>query len=200
LTSPASGAFEYDGSTAFFTPVAGSGRGSLAAPYVYVQGSTGNTSTPSTSAVPMFPGMANGLQVQANTMYEFEIVASWNTSNATNKNITFNVNGGSSATSSTLSSHLAYAANATGVANATALSDIYLTAGSLTLSNSTNSNYMFVWKGVARIATSGYFQPQMTFSTAPGTYTMSPGSYIKITPVLGSVSGGTSAQSVGAWS
>ena len=199
LTSPASGAFEYDGSTAFFTPVAGSGRGSLAAPYYYVQGSSGNTGTNVTTAQPMFPGMTNGLAVQANTVYDVEIRGSFTLGNATSKNITFNLNGGT-ATAYSLASHLSYAANATGVANVTALSDIYLAAGTLTLSNSVNSSYMYLWKGQIRVNAAGYFLPTMTFSVAPTSYTSSAGSYVKVTPVVGGVSNATSAQAIGAWS
>ena len=197
LTSAASGSIEYDGSAAYFTPVTSSGRGSIAAPYVYVAGSSSNTSTPGTAVTPMFPGMTNGLQVQANTLYDMEIVASWNITVSTTKSATYTLGG--TATYRSLSTHLLYNLG-TGTGNTSAMSGINLSTGTLPLSITTNTSSVFVWKGQVRVNAAGYFLPTMTFSVAPGTYTLTAGSYIKMTPVFGGVTDATSAQAVGAWS
>ena len=195
--TPSSGALEYDGSVAYFTPVTSSGRGSIAAPYVYVAGSSGNTSTPGTAVTPMFPGMTNGLQVQANTLYDMEIVASWGITVSTTKTATYTLGG--TATYRSLSTHFLYNLGA-GTGNTSAMSGINLSTGTLPLSITTNTSSVFVWKGQVRVNAAGYFLPTMSLSVAPGTYTLSAGSYIKMTPVFGGVTDASSAQSVGAWS
>jgi hypothetical protein len=194
--TPASGAVEFDGTTAYFTPVAGSGRGILPSSYYYIQGSSGNTGANNQSAQPIFPGMTNGLAVQANTVYDVEIVAGLTSGNTTSKSWGIALAG--TATSYGNNAEVLYGLHTGAVTSGTSLSAAWVTSGAFTVTG-THQSASISWKGSIRVNAAGYVLPTITFGTAPTSYTLQPGSYIKLTPVVSS-SNATSSQAVGAWS
>ena len=193
LTTPAAGAFEYDG-TVFYATLKASQRGQLQSQFLRVQVLV-NTLSDTTSAQQVFstPGYVS---LAASTTYEFEAVyyitrAAGTTSHTTST--LFNV--------SSALLNIAYTADvttSTGVA-LTAVSRIYGTAATALVvtgaSSSATENLVITLKGIMRTSAATDVTPQFQYSAAPGgAPTVLTNSYIKLIPL-----GTSSVISVGPW-
>ena len=193
LTTPVAGAFEYDGTVFYATPVA-SQRGQLQSQFLRVQVSN-NTLTDTTSAQAVFSS-PSAVSLAASTTYEFEAVyyitrAAGTTSHTTS--VLFNA-------SSALTS-IAYTADvttSTGVA-LTGVDRIYGTSTTALVvtgaSTSATENLVITLKGIMKTNAATAITPQFLYSAAPGgAPTVLPNSYIKLIPL-----GTSSMISVGDW-
>jgi hypothetical protein len=190
LTSPQAGAFEYNGSTAFFTPVATSGRGVSPADYYYQLGTSGNSLFNNTLAQSIF---SVGINLTAGR-YEFEIVALLSTGNSA-KNTTFSVSG----TGSTSGPVIVYSISRQGksagspqtVMETGSLGTVLFSGTSTDQFTALNIRGMFQWSA-------GTFIPTVQFSALPGgSNSVVGGSYIRIRRVDNTNT--SNPTSIGAW-
>jgi hypothetical protein len=194
LTTPAAGAFEYDGTVFYSTPVANQ-RGVSPSAFVRVQVNN-NTLSDTTSAQAVFSS-PSAIGLAASTAYQFEAVyyitrAAGTTSHTTS--VLFN------ATSALTSiAYVADATTSTGVA-LTALSRIYGTATTGVVvtgaSTSATENLVITLRGIIKTNAATTLTPQFQYSAAPGgAPTVLANSYFKLIPL-----GTSSVISVGNWS
>lgn len=196
-TNASSGAVEYDGKVFYGTPGATSGRGVLSTSYYYSLGSAA-TGANGTAIQSMIPG-TTGITVQAGTLYEFEVVGAYTLGNATSKTVTWTVGGPASGGATFHSyAHTAQYQTSSAIGSPGASNTVYLTAASLAFTTVTATTNQFMWKGQFRVNATGKFMPMITFSVAPTSYTVSAGSYVKVTPIA-TAANGTANLSVGAW-
>jgi hypothetical protein len=204
LSTPAAGAFEYDG-VSFYTTATANQRSIVpGTQFVMTPGLSPYTLTQSTLAQKIFSSPANGeVQLNASTTYMFEalyVISNTATPSAAHSVSLLFALGGSI-------SSISYAADVTTSsgapsAGATALTRTYSSAAGATQitpsGTTTNSEFITVkLQGVVRTNAAGAFTPQIRYNTnAPGgTSTVQGNSYFKLIPV-----GTSSVISVGNWS
>lgn len=196
LTTPESGAFEYDGTILYFTP---SARGILPSSMVYRLNSNFVGSNVNT-AQPLF---GVGVALNSNTVYAFDLYcllqksvgASSHTfgtlfgGTSTLNNINYNVNWTRDATTAasfslvTFSSFFAYSTSASALTVTSAIS-------------SSSQTIVLNIKGTVSVNIGGTFIPQYILSAAPGgAYSTIAGSYFSIWPI--SAAGANT--SIGPW-
>ena len=194
LTTPIGGAFEYDGKVGYFTN--GSGRGLLDGFAYYANSGTNSLTNTLTTAQSMFGKV---FTVQANTLYNFEIVFKTTKNTGQTASIGFGfVNSGSTITNG----YFQFMGNSTASgASATIVGGYSTTITNMTnlFTANTTATAAFTIKGQVRIgANGGTLQPSVNYQTAApgGTGTIDIGSYAMFRAV-GTDSG---AVSIGAWS
>lgn len=193
LTTPAAGAFEYDGVVFYTTPTA-SRRGLAPSVSFRLQGSN-NLLSDTTAAQNVFSS-PSALTLDASTAYVFEAVYYITRSAGTTSHTLSTL----FALTGTLTS-ITYTADTTSTTGNTlgAVSRIYGTAATATAvtaaSSSATENITVVLRGIVKSNAAGTFTPQIQYSAAPGgAPTVLTNSYIKLVPL------GTSAVlSVGNW-
>ena len=193
LTTPAAGAFEYDGVVLYSTPTANR-RGVSPSVSIRVQ-DTNNTLLDSSSAQNVFSS-PNAITLDASTTYMFEAVYYITRAAGTTSHTLSTL----FALSGTLTS-MTYTADTTSTTGNTlgAVSRIYGTGATATVvtgaSTSATENITVVLRGVIKTNATGTLTPQIQYSAAPGgAPTVLTNSYIKLVPV------GTSGMvSVGSW-
>jgi hypothetical protein len=204
LSTPAAGAFEYDG-VSFYTTATANQRSIVpGTQFVMTPGLSPYTLTQSTSAQKIFSSPTNGeVQLNASTTYMFEamyVISNTATPSAAHSvSLQFALGGSISS--------ISYAADVTTSsgapsAGATALTRTFSTSVGATQitpsGTTTNSEFITVrLQGVVRTNAAGSFTPQIRYNTnAPGgTSTVQGNSYFKLIPV-----GTSSVISVGNWS
>ena len=198
LTSPAAGAFEYDGVVFYTTPTSTEQRG--VSPSVHVMClALDYTANDSASAQKVFnagTGTNGTITLSATTTYEFEAVYYITRTVGSNSHtiatlfafnnapigITYVADALSSAAGAIATPTRAYTTAATGLQVTNA-------------STATNEHIVVTLKGIVRTNLSTTCQPQMQYSSAPGgAPTVLRNSYIKFTPI-----GNSSVTSVGNW-
>ena len=193
LTTPIAGAFEYDGTVFYATPVA-SQRGQLQSQFLRVQVSN-NVLADTTSAQAVFSS-PSAVSLAASTTYEFEAVYYITRTAGTTSHTTSTLFNASSALTS-----IAYTADVTSATGATltAVSRIYGTSTTALIvtaaSTSASENLVITLKGIMKTNAATTITPQFLYSAAPGgAPTVLPNSYIKLIPL-----GSSSMISVGNW-
>jgi hypothetical protein len=193
LTTPQAGAFEYDGSLAYFTPEATSAkRGLLGADYWYSNSgvvSLGTGATPQS----MF-GVGITLPVGR---YEMRLVAVVTASVATAHNHSFGFSG-TAATSNITTRLVSVSSQGQSVApEQTSFSSTVGTYTTLFSANSTATTTNIVVSGVVAVSTAGTLIPTIQFSTAvAGSNTVATGSSVIFRRIGASATGNVS---IGAW-
>ncbi len=145
--------------------------------------------TNGSSSQSALPSDRNTFTATASTIYEVE--GSYIMSTGTSNNKTTAISFGGTATASYVALN-AIGWNATpGNTTSTQGSTAVITLSSTVITASTNAAGVQInFKGIIAVNTGGTITPQITFSSAPGgTNTMKAGSYIKFTPLSGSVNG-----------
>jgi hypothetical protein len=196
MTTPAAGAFEYDGVVFYGSPQSNQ-RGVIAAEQ-FIALTTGYAGTDSTSAQKVFNGSTNGaVTLAASTTYMMEGVYYITRAAGTNSHTL----GTLFALGGTLTS-IAYTAETTSTTgNALgAVSRIYATAATVTVvtaaSTSATENITVTIRGIVRTNAAGTFAPQIQYSAAPGgAPTILANSFFKLTPI-----GNNTVATVGNWS
>jgi hypothetical protein len=195
LSTPAAGAWEYDGQTFYASPTANQ-RAVVPVDHFVIL-NTAYTGANSTAAQQVFNVPANGaVTLAANTTYFFEglyyITRSAGTTSHTLSTL-FALGG-------TLNS-ITYLAETTSTAGNILSSDsrIYITAATATAvtaaSTAADENITVHLRGVVRTNTEGTFTPQIQYSAAPGgAPTILANSFFRLTPV-----GSALVTSVGNW-
>ena len=194
LTTPAAGAFEYDGLVFYTTPTAN--RRGLSPSVAFRLQTTNNSLSDSSGAQAVFAS-PSAVTLDAATAYEFEAV--------------YYITRAAGTTSHTLStlfglggtlSGITYIAETTSTTGNTlgTVSRIYGTAATAVVVTAANTsateNITVVLRGVIRTNSSGTVTPQIQYSAAPGgAPTVLAGSFISFTPL-----GTNAVQSVGSWS
>lgn len=193
LTTPSSGSFEFDGKVGYFTNA--TGRGLLDGFSYYANSATVSLSNTLTTAQSMF---GKTFTVQANTLYNYEILIKTTKNTAQTASVGFGfVNSGSTITNG----FFQFMGNASAAgASATIVGGYQTTITTMTnlFTAGTTANASFVIKGQVRIgANGGTLQPSLNYQTAApgGTGTVDVGSYA-IFRAVGSDSG---AVSIGPW-
>jgi hypothetical protein len=193
LTSPETGAIEFDGLVFYTSPVA---RGLSPSEYIIVQ-SSAHTGNNATGVQAVFNASTNGAITLAAGTYNFEGLynitrAAGNTSHTTS--LAF---GGTAVLTSI--GYLARTSTTTGAILGT-VSQLWIASAAATVvtaaSTSTTENLNIQVKGTVRVTTAGTFIPQFSYSAAPGgTPSINTNSFFKIFPL------GTNAVTViGNWS
>jgi hypothetical protein len=198
-TSATNGSFEYDGKVGYFSPVSAvNGRALLSTPFYYANSATRTLSATTTAAQAIFgpdSGDGVGLTLGSFSTYEFEIVGSVLATTTVSTNVTLRL----SHTSYTLLAyHGTYGINQTSptiIQKQSTSGDVDLVIGAV---NTTTARPIFSIKGIIRTNTSqASFIPYVVLSAASsgsGNFAVSPGSYIKITPL-----GDNNVTEIGFW-
>ena len=196
MTTPAAGAFEYDGVVFYGSPQSNQ-RGVIAAEQ-FIALTAGYAGADSASAQKVFNGSTNGaVTLAASTTYMMEGV--------------YYITRAAGTTSHTLSTlfalggtltSIAYTAETTSTTGNSlgAVSRIYATAATGTVvtaaSTSATENITVTIRGIVRTNTAGTFTPQIQYSAAPGgAPTILTNSFFKLTPI-----GNNTVATVGNWS
>jgi hypothetical protein len=196
MTTPAAGAFEYDGVVFYGSPQANQ-RGVIAAEQ-FIALASGYTGADSASAQKVFNSSTNGaVTLAASTTYMMEGV--------------YYITRAAGTTSHTLSTLFALGGTLTSIAytaettsttgNALgAVSRIYATGATATVvtaaSTSATENITVTIRGIVRTNSAGTFTPQIQYSAAPGgAPTVLANSFFKLTPI-----GNNTVDTVGNWS
>ena len=192
LSTAVAGTLEYDGITAYYTPL-GTQRGVVPAEQFFAL-NAGLAGSQVLTAQGVF---GVGVTLSASTVYEFELVFALSRSaGTTSHTIAFGFGG--TATISTCGYIIAVTPGPTTTSQALWGYNV-ATANSTTLTSAITAatvNFVAIIKGTVSINAGGTFIPQYTLSAAPGgAYTTQAGSYMKIKPI--GVSGAT--VSVGTW-
>ena len=192
LTTPETGAMEYDGSLSYFTPV-NTSRALLPNHYYYRK-NTVTTLSNATGNQSIF-ALTNGVTVAANTIYEIECEFQLNTTGTTSHTESF----GFSLTTATVT-NMGVAVNRLAGSTTSTAQGTYLTSvtpvavtGALTA----GQQAIYRIKGTIAFGTGGSINPVIAFSAAPGgTSTVPLGMWMKVTPI------GTTGSNVviGTWS
>ena len=196
LTTPAAGAFEYDGVVLYSTPQANQ-RGISPSQHFLIL-TTDYTGSDVNTAQKVFNSPTNGqITLPANTTYFMEGLYYITRAAGTNSHTLSTL----FALGGTLSS-ITYIAETTSTTGNTlgAVSRIYGTTATGTVvtgaSTSATENITVLIRGVVRTNTAGTFTPQIQYSAAPGgAPTILANSYFRLTPV-----GNGSVNYVGNWS
>jgi len=197
MTTPTSGAFEYDG-TAFYATPSASNRGVLDTTHFMVL-STDYIGSDSSTAQKVFnlgTGSAGAITLPASTSYFMEAIYYITRSVGSNShNLSTLFALGAALTGIT------YTADTTSTTGNTlgAVSRIYGTAATAVAvtaaSSSSTENITVVIRGIVRTNTSATFTPQVKYDSAPGgAPTFLAGSYIRLTPI-----GSSAVTFVGNW-
>lgn len=193
LSSPAAGAFEYDGVVFYSTPTA-SNRGLNPSVFLRIQDSN-NTLTNNSSAQNVFSS-PSAISLNASTTYMFEAVYYITRSAGTTSHTLSTL----FALSGTLSS-ITYTAETTSTTGNTlgAVSRIYGTGATATVVTAANTsateNITVVLRGVIKTNSAGTLTPQIQYSAAPGgAPTVLANSYIRLIPI-----GSSGTVSIGNW-
>jgi hypothetical protein len=194
LTTPAAGAFEYDGTVFYNTPTANR-RGLL--PAMMYRVLTGNNTLSDTTSAQNVFDTPSSITLDASTAYFMEAVYYITRAAGSNAHTLATL----FALSGSLFS-ITYTAETTSTAGNIlgAVSRIYgtaATATTVTASNTdTNENITVVLRGIVKSNATGTFTPQIQYSSAPGgAPTVLANSYIRLIPL-----GTNSVISVGSWS
>jgi len=196
MTTPAAGAFEYDGVVFYGSPQSNQ-RGVIAAEQ-FIALTAGYTGADSASAQKVFNGSTNGaVTLAASTTYMMEGV--------------YYITRAAGTTSHTLSTLFALGGTLTSIAytaettsttgNALgAVSRIYATGATATVvtaaSTSATENITVTIRGIVRTNSAGTFTPQIQYSAAPGgAPNILANSFFKLTPI-----GTNTVATVGNWS
>lgn len=191
LTTPETGAFEYDGKLQYFTP-GGTNRALIPNHYFYRK-NTATTLTSATGNQSIF-GLTNGVSLQGSTLYEVEGEFELTTTGTTSHTEAF----GFTLATATVSG-MGVTVNRLAVTTTSSALGGYLTSvtpvvvtGALT----TAQTVAYRVKGTIGISTAGSVNPVIAFSAAPGgTSTIVAGAWFKFTPI------GTTGSnvSIGTW-
>lgn len=193
LSTPLAGAFEYDGTVFYATPVANQ-RGQLQTQFLRIQVAN-NTLSDTTSAQAVFSS-PSAVSLAGSTTYNFEAVYYITRSAGTTSHTTSVLFNATSALTSI--AYVADVTSSTGVA-LTALNRIYGTAVTALVvtgaSVSATENLVITLKGIIRTNAATTVTPQFQYSAAPGgAPTVLPNSFIRFVPL-----GNSSMISVGNW-
>lgn len=162
---------------------------------LYYRKNTSTTLSSSTSNQSWL-GLTNGVTVAANTIYDFEGTFELTTSGTTShtERLLFGL------TTATVTNITWYVTRNTNTTTATApICNTFTAATTQTITGSitTSQDVHYYIKGTVAFGTGGQFNPQISFSAAPGgTSTITLGAYFKMTP-LGTTGGNVSN---GTWS
>lgn len=195
LTTPYTGAMEYDGEALFFTPIS-TQRGIVPSPQYYVL----NTNLAGLNATSAQSILGVGVSLAANTIYRFQMQwLPFKTAGTTSHTMALQFGG--TATLNWI--------NYTARWNATTAYNIQSAGGAFQGANTTSAviitsartsagEYGCVWtQGTISVNSAGTFIPQYALSAAPGgAYTSLAGSWFEIYPIA--VSGAN--VSIGTWS
>jgi hypothetical protein len=195
LTTPAAGAYEFDGFSLFFTSNTSSGRGVVDAERVVYLNSA-YTLTSQTAAQKLFNATTNGALTLAVGTYHFECFFSLSAMNAANGSFGFALTAGTAVIAG--QSWLAAAQKGTPtLATATALQFTYNTAANTTLATaSTNTvGYAYI-RGTFQVTTAGTVIPQVSLGVANAAV-VGAGSYFKVFPLYSTTAANVT---VGNWS
>lgn len=198
LTSPAAGAFEYDGVVFYTTPQATTQRGVNPSVHVMCLASDylANDSASAQKVFNQGTGTLGTITLSATTTYEFEAVYYITRSVGTNSHTTATLFafGNAPIAISYVADALSSAAGALATpsrAYSTAATALTVTAAS----TAANEHLVITLKGTVRTNLATTCQPQFQYSSAPGgAPTVLKNSYIKFTPI-----GNSSMTSVGNW-
>jgi hypothetical protein len=206
LSTPAAGAFEYDG-VSFYTTATANQRSIVpGTQFVMTPGLSPYTLTQNTLAQKIFSSPTNGeVQLNASTTYMFEalyVISNTATPSAAHSvSLQFALGGGGSISSISYAADVTTSSGAPS-AGATALTRTFSTSVGATQitpsGTTTNSEFITVrLQGVVRTNAAGSFTPQIKYNTNQpgGTSTVQGNSYFKLIPV-----GTSSVISVGNWS
>ena len=191
LTTPAAGAFEYDGNVGYFT-VQASERGVIPAEqFILLTGAY--TLTSQTAAQALFNTTTNSAVTLATGTYQFECMFALNAMSATSGTFGFALGG-----AATIAAYwTSLAAMGSSLATATATNTTYnnnSAANAALTPNSTNGVGSALIKGIVRVTGAGTIIPQVSLSVAAAAAAQR-GSYFKIAPL-----GASGVGSVGNWS
>jgi hypothetical protein len=179
LTTAETGAMEYDGKVAYFTP-SNTSRALLSSAYYYRK-NTATTLTSATGNQAIF-GLTSGVTVAANTIYEIECEFQLSTTGTTSHTEAF---GFTLTTATVTNMGMAVnrlAGNTTSSALGTYLTSVtpVVVTGALT----TAQVGIYRVKGTIAFGTGGSINPVIAFSAAPGgTSTIVLGGFMKMTPI-----------------
>jgi len=203
LINSNNGALEYDGRVGYFSPTdTVNGKALLPSTFYWANASSRTLTTVSIANQNQYilggaTGGGVGLQLVANTTYEFELIGnvqlnSINTANTLTLRLNYT---GSYSLLSTFSTFGVNTSTPTFTWQQATAGDLDLAIGTLT--SGQNSRYPFIVRGIIRTtATSGYFNPLVLISnsSSTGSLTVGSGTYMKITPL-----GSDSVTSIGLW-
>lgn len=199
LTTPVTGAMEYDGTSLYYTPI-GTQRGIVPGMQFYMSGGVvGQNSTANQSLLGV------GATLSSNTFYCFE---GWfflfKDAGTTSHNVRLFIDGTVIADSI---GYIVYSTQSTSTSNIAPKSSI-LASQKLTTAPTTAvaindsiataaPRHWITLSGFIKVTEGGTFTPSYSLSAAPGgAYTVGSGSYLSIWPVS---KGGNNTVSVGAW-
>ena len=191
LTAAAAGAFEYDGTNGYFTPVA-SQRGVIMAEQ-YTVLNAAYTLTSATAAQKLFNASTNGTLTLALGTYEFECAFSLSAMSAVNSIFGFAFGGTAVLTQAWDS----VASNgSTSLSTATTPYQTFNTTANVALTGGTPTSQVGYAKitGIIRVTTAGTIIPSVSLNTAAAAV-VAAGSYFKICQI-----GIQTATTVGNWS
>ena len=195
LSTAVAGTLEYDGITAYYTPL-GTQRGVVPAEQFFAL----NAGLAGSQVLTAQNILGVGVTLSASTQYEFEITFQFaKTAGTTSHTIALGFGG--TATVNNIIYDVTTNTNQTvlNTFNAGGSTNTYNTAASTVATNAITAATVYpsgVIKGTVSINAGGTFIPQYTLSAAPGgAYTTQAGSYMKIKPI--GVSGAN--VSVGTW-
>jgi hypothetical protein len=192
LTTPASGAVEFDGTTFYQTTA--SGRG--VAPSTQIAAiQAAFTLANATGVQSCLTATNDVLTVQGSTTYLIEgqyLIANGTTNHTTA--MAFALGGGASVTSFEYTATL-WSSALNAIATAQSTTQVSGVASKVLNANSNLATTTIIFSGIVRMNAGGTITPQIAFSALPGgTNQMKVGSYIKFTPV-----GSGTVTSVGNW-
>lgn len=190
LTTPESGAWEYDGTSHYLTT--GTGRGAVMTP-VFMAVQADFTLSNASGAQNCLTAAADTLTVAGSTSYWME--GQYIINNGTTTHTTAMGFGGTATVTSFEYTAILWTAAANTIATAQSTTHVSGVASKVLNATSTNAWTIIMFKGFVRINAGGTLIPQINFSAAPGgTNLMKVGSYIMLSPM-----GSNTVVSVGPW-
>ena len=194
LTTPVSGAVEYDGIAFYKTPTSTTGRAVDVASYYYVSNGTYSVDhSGSASAKPIFGSATTGLTLVAGTTYEFElnVYTSISAFIGTTPAYSHSFVKLSGTATPTYYQEIITSTNTTSLATSSTMSRLRninnATVTVLAATASGSRHAIYNSKGIVRVTGSGTAEiaPAITASTTHADYAFNAaaGSYIKITPI-----------------
>ena len=202
LTTPASGAFEYDGLTFYGTPAAGGRAVDMLGHYYVLSAVQGPDDTE--TAVSMLDGSTLGITVAAGTTYQIEVVApiqhTYIGSAAATTSFGFTSTTVTGSPTASFTYQIRYGSNISGFTAASAENVAWRTTGSQLVGAaiSTGSRYIQCHvTGILRVTGTGTVKvyPIITQSATGNTAYAQAGSYFRLTPI-----GNGTVNSIGTWS
>ena len=202
LTTPSSGAIEYDGLTFYGTPAAGGRAVNMLGHYYVLSAVQGPDDTE--TAVSMLDGITLGITVAAGTTYQIEVVApiqhTYIGSAAATTSFGFTSTTVTGSPVASFSYQIRYGSNTTGFTTATAESVAWRTTGSQLVGSAIASGSRYIQchvTGILRVTGTGTVKvyPIITQSATGNTAYAQPGSYFRLTPI-----GNGTVNSIGTWS